>query len=149
MISFLVSAELIQPEIDVCFRRGSSRTAMPMPKAPVDEDSLAKPREHQVWAARKVSPMKPETVPHRVGDLPYDHFWSRVLGSNTGHHCGPLFFCVDVQATRNPSRWLLAGRCLDLTHTGIVSLIRVARAHCRPGSKPLRAARKMNLKAAC
>jgi hypothetical protein len=56
-----------------------------MPETAVNENDLVKLPENEVWPPGHATNVKAVSEPHPMCHSAYDHFWSRVFSSNTGH----------------------------------------------------------------
>jgi len=81
-----IGREFVLPESDSGLGVGCKPAPfVPMPEAPMHENSQSVFREHQVWAAWKVLPMNAEAQAHPVGDPTYRYFRSGIPTANPRH----------------------------------------------------------------
>jgi hypothetical protein len=59
---------------------------MPVPIATVNEHDLLQPREDEIRAARKITPMQAESKAQAMRRRTHGHFWLRVLPPDAPHH---------------------------------------------------------------
>jgi hypothetical protein len=63
-----------------------STSFMHMPKASVNKNDDPASRQDDVWRARQVSAMQPESVASRKQQAPYQYLELRIFGFNARHH---------------------------------------------------------------
>lgn len=67
-----------------------------MPEATVHEDDLTMAGEDQVWLARQILPMQPETKPEPMSRAAHHEFRLGVAGTNTAHIGAAAFWAEEV-----------------------------------------------------
>jgi hypothetical protein len=85
-VPFLVSPELLNPEILACARNVSELAPLVLvPEAPVNKDDLATAWEGHIWPTWRGFPLETKTVTELVEKAPDNAFWLSVHPSNLAH----------------------------------------------------------------
>lgn len=119
-----VLGEFIHPERDAGFGRiGVAASFVPVPEAPVDEDSESVAREDQIRAAGKVLPMQTKAQTQLVRDPANHDLGSGVPPFDPGHHFASPLAVYDVHQGAALNRRSIRGQIMvhhrALRHFGI------------------------------
>jgi len=87
-----ISRYLLNPVLGIRFRNSrTAGTAMPVPKAPVDENYFTTPVEYDVRAAGQFTSVQPVAITRGMQEPPHRHLWGRVSTPH-GPHGSPSQF---------------------------------------------------------
>jgi hypothetical protein len=78
------------PVVAVRLWQGCGRTAVVMPKAPMDKDYLLASSEHEIRAARQILRVEPISIPHTMDEMANEQLGLRILRTYAPHDLASL-----------------------------------------------------------
>jgi phenylpropionate dioxygenase-like ring-hydroxylating dioxygenase large terminal subunit len=102
VVAYLVSPELWQPEILIRLWYESGLAVVRVPKTAVDKYHFAPCRERKVRFARKVRPVKTETITESMYKAPHRHFRQRILATDCAHILAAIHTSSFLELCKEP-----------------------------------------------